>query len=97
MQATGHMDVEIQHFRSSEDLLERWNKHTLSAHLFLLDIEFPHEMNGMALAREIRSCDDAVPLAFITHYGEYVYDGLHGGCPALSAQTAAARRTSITA
>ncbi len=75
MQATGHMDVEIQHFRSSEDLLERWNKHTLSAHLFLLDIEFPHEMNGMALAREIRSCDDAVPLAFITHYGEYVYDG----------------------
>lgn len=71
---TGHCDIAIHSFHSSEDLLESWLK-GLRAHIFFLDIEIPNELNGLELARRIRASDADVPIVFVTNYEEYVYQG----------------------
>lgn len=42
--------------------------------LLLLDIEMG-DMNGMELARKLRSKDDMLPIIFITGYSEFMQDG----------------------
>lgn len=74
MKETNNYDIDILMFHSSEELLERWNN-GLSAHLLLLDIEIPNELNGMLLAQIIRQTDPEIPIVFITNYDDYVYQG----------------------
>lgn len=74
MRTSKVVDVDVQVFRSSEDLLEEWNA-GMRAHLLLLDIEIPNELNGMELAKIIRKTDLDVPIVFITNYDDYVYQG----------------------
>jgi len=71
---SGHHDVKVYCFSSSEDLFESWFK-GFEIHIFFLDIEIPNEMNGLMLAQKIRSFNADVPIVFVTNYGEYVYQG----------------------
>ncbi|MDO5377561.1 MAG: LytTR family DNA-binding domain-containing protein [Clostridia bacterium] len=71
---TGHCDVEIHMFHSSETLLEQWER-GLAAHIFFIDVQIPNEMSGIDLAAEIRKKDQEVPIVFVTNYAEYVYQG----------------------
>ena len=66
--------IKMHFFQSSEDLLEAWGN-GLKADLFLLDIQIPGEMNGLALAKHIHETDYLVPIVLITNYGEFVYEG----------------------
>lgn len=74
MGARNHADVETLYFHSSEDLLEAW-QNGLHAHMFLLDIQIPNEYSGLHVAQEIRKSNFDVPIVFITHFDDYVYDG----------------------
>lgn len=69
-----HRSVSYVCYRSSEDLLGRW-ENGLCADLFILDIQIPGELDGMSLARRIRSKDQNVSIVFVTNYDSYVYDG----------------------
>lgn len=71
---TGHMDIEVHAFHSSEDLLESWSA-GMNIHILFLDIQIPNEMSGMEVARIIRKADADVPIVFVTNYDEYVYQG----------------------
>ena len=72
--STGHMDVEMRYFASSEDFADQWK--TLSEiDLLFVDIQFPGEMNGVELARKIRETNQDMTIVFCTNYGEYVYEG----------------------
>lgn len=66
--------VIVKKFRSSEDLLELWSN-GMNIDLLFLDIQIPNEMNGMDVARQIRSKDEYIPIAFTTNYAEYAYEG----------------------
>lgn len=46
--------------------------------LIFLDIEMP-DMNGMELARRIRTTDQTVPIVFLTNYADFVFDGYEVG------------------
>lgn len=67
-------DVETTVFHSSEDLWEKWTS-GFAPHLILLDIQIPHELSGLDLARKIREFDTVVPIVFITNYSEYACQG----------------------
>ena len=72
--ASGHYDVSITIFRSSEELLESFNR-KLMIDLLFLDIHIPGEMNGLELASKIRESSADVNIVFCTNYCEYVYQG----------------------
>lgn len=72
--SSGHHDIRISVFSSSEDLLERWEKGT-HIDLLFLDIEIPGELSGMELAQKIRSSEQHLPIVFVTNYDNYVYEG----------------------
>ncbi len=69
-----HCDYYIQEFQTPEDLLEEWKK-GIQADLFLLDIQFPHDIDGVDLARRIRMWDERVAIVFITHSQNYLRAG----------------------
>lgn len=73
-QATGHTDVEIAFYSSSEELLEQFER-KMEVDLFFIDIQIPGELNGIDLARKIRETNLDVTIVFCTNYNEYVYDG----------------------
>lgn len=67
-------EVQISAFRSSEDLLEQIET-GLHADVFLLDILFESEINGLLLASEIRKKDVKVMIVFITNSEAYAQKG----------------------
>lgn len=69
-----HADVQLRHFASSEDFLEHWAL-LPEIDLLFVDIQFPGEMNGIALARRIRETNQDVTIVFCTNYDDYVYEG----------------------
>lgn len=70
----GHADIAVRTFGSSEDFLQAWNA-GLSPDILFLDIEFPSEINGMEVARQVRKTDENVPIVFITNYDAYLREG----------------------
>lgn len=69
-----HSNIQYTSFASSEDLLERWEK-GFHIDLLFLDIDIPGELDGMSLAKHIRSSDHMMSIVFVTNYENYVYDG----------------------
>lgn len=65
------MDVDV--FHSGEDLLYSITEEQHSYHLYILDIEMSG-MNGIKLAREIRSLDEQCFISFMTSHSQYVFD-----------------------
>ena len=73
-EVSGHGEVKVSLFSSSEDLLEKWG-HGINADVIFLDIQFDNELNGMELARLIRLTDAYVPIVFITNSEAYIREG----------------------
>lgn len=71
---TGHNDIEIASYNSSEELLEQFEQ-KMEVDLFFIDIQIPGELNGVELARKIRQTQLDVTTVFCTNYNEYVYEG----------------------
>lgn len=72
---SGHKDGIVFHtFTSSEDLMEALSN-KLHADALFLDICIPGELNGMAVAKEIREANEYIPIVFVTNYGEYAEEG----------------------
>ena len=69
-----HWDYHIQDFQTPQDLLEAW-KTGIQADLYLLDIQFPDDIDGVELARRIRKRDERVAIVFITHSQNYLRAG----------------------
>lgn len=65
------IDYEV-YFEPGE-LLKYVNEHEENYHLYIFDIEMP-EMNGLELAKEIRSRDAKALFVFLTGYTQYVMD-----------------------
>lgn len=66
--------ISIDLFHSSEDMLEcilKKNNYDLA----FLDIQFPGEMNGLEVARELKKINEQTILVFISNYREYAIDG----------------------
>lgn len=71
----GHTTGLMLHtFTSSEDLLDAWY-HGMKVDALFLDIQIPGEMNGLAVAKEIHSGNEYIPIVFMTSYGEYAAEG----------------------
>lgn len=70
----GHADITIQTFASSEEFLQAWGE-GINTDIIFLDIQFQNEMDGMEVARHIRSTDAHVPIVFITNSDAYIRDG----------------------
>lgn len=73
-QASGHEGIQTRMFASGEDLLAQWDK-GLNADILLMDIFFQDEMDGMAVAGQIRKRDEALPIVFVTNSEAYAKDG----------------------
>lgn len=72
---TGHRsDLRTHLFTSGEDMLDAWH-HGLPVDALFLDIRIPFEMNGLAVAGEIHSFNERIPVVFMTDYGEYAAEG----------------------
>lgn len=66
--------VSIMSFSSGEELLESLQDGKTIDALFI-DIQFRDEENGISIVKEIHKHSPNLPVAFITNYGEYVYEG----------------------
>lgn len=66
--------ISITHFDNALKLLGAWED-TSSFDAFLLDIEMPGGMDGMAFAEAVRKVDDAVPIVFVTSHNELIHKG----------------------
>lgn len=66
--------VSIDTYNSSEDMLESLKCKTMYD-LAFLDIQFPGEMNGLQVARELRLINEQMVIVFISNYEEYAIDG----------------------
>lgn len=74
-QKNGHSNGIVVHtFTSTEDLLDAW-EHGLQIDVVFLDIQVPGELSGLAVAKEIHSNNEYIPIVFITSYGEYAEEG----------------------
>ncbi len=74
-QENGHQhSVCVRSFSSSEDLLDAW-ENGLPMDMLFIDIQIPKELSGLDLAAAIRKSDQNVPIAFITGYPNYAFDG----------------------
>ncbi|MFX3617981.1 MAG: LytR/AlgR family response regulator transcription factor [Sporolactobacillus sp.] len=60
-------------FSSAESFLFAWDEDK-TFDMLLLDIQMDH-LNGMDLARKIRSCDQTLSIVFITGYSDYMDQG----------------------
>ena len=65
--ASGHTDVELSVFSSSEDVLEAI-EHEAEIDLLFVDIQIPGEMSGIDLARRIREACLDMTIVFCTNY-----------------------------
>jgi len=65
--------VEVQTFRSAEAFLFEYEEDK-AFDILLLDIEM-EEMDGVTLARKVRSGNQQVQIVFITGYTDYIADG----------------------
>lgn len=72
--ASGHTDVELSVFSSSEDVLEAI-EHEAEIDLLIVDIQIPGEMSGIDLACRIREACLDMTIVFCTNYSEYVFEG----------------------
>lgn len=68
--------IVIRTFLSSEDLLDAWES-GMTIDMLFLDVQIPHELSGMEVARQIFGKNEYVPIAFITNYAEYACEGYH--------------------
>lgn len=66
--------IVIHTFLSSEDLLDAWES-GLEIDMLFLDVQIPHELSGMEVAKQIFEKNEYVPIAFITNYAEYACEG----------------------
>lgn len=66
--------VSIDLFHSSEELLESIIKKQ-NYDLAFLDIQFPHEVNGLEVAEVLKKINEQIVLVFISSYREYAVDG----------------------
>ena len=73
-ESSGHLDVELSVYSSSEDLLERLDRDA-KVDLLFVDIQIPGEMSGIELARRIREKQLDMTIVFCTNYSEYVFEG----------------------
>ncbi len=64
----------VSTYRSSEDLLEVLER-ALPFDLAFLDIQFPGELSGLALAESLRKTNEQVLIVFTTHYEKYAMEG----------------------
>lgn len=71
---SGHADIQITVFHSSEELFEYFERGG-NADLLFLDIEIPREISGLTLAHNLRAINTEISIVFITNYDEYVYEG----------------------
>lgn len=71
---SGHMNITIRSFASSEEFLEVWAR-GMNPDLLFLDIQFKFEMDGMELAKQVRATDNHVHIVFITNSDAYIRDG----------------------
>ena len=72
--SSGHLDIELSVYSSSEDLLERLDRDA-KVDLLFVDIQIPGEMSGIELARRIREKQLDMTIVFCTNYSEYVFEG----------------------
>lgn len=63
--ASGHNDIEIFLYHSSEELLDQFEQ-KMEVDLLFIDIQFPGELNGIDLARKIRETHHDVTIVFCT-------------------------------
>jgi DNA-binding LytR/AlgR family response regulator len=68
---------EVQLFHSAEELLFEYSA-AFPFDLFILDIQMGN-MNGMELAKRIRTIDTNIPILFLTGISDYVYEGYEVG------------------
>ena len=68
---------QVELFRSPKEFLFE-TQGSYPFDLIFLDIEMP-DMNGMELARRIRTTDETVPIVFLTNYADFVFDGYEVG------------------
>ena len=71
---SGHSDIELSIFLSSEDLLDALERNS-TIDLLFIDIQIPGEINGVELARKIRELHLDMTIVFCTNYSEYVFEG----------------------
>lgn len=74
MSVSGHTDVIVTVFKSSEDLLQRIET-KFEEDLLFLDIQIKGEMNGIELAHKIRQLGLDTVIVFCTNFPQYVYEG----------------------
>lgn len=66
----------LQTCLSSEDLLDAW-KNGLTIDMLFLDVQFPHELSGLEVAKQIFAKNEYIPIAFVTNNAEYACEGYH--------------------
>ena len=71
---TGNVSITYDVFRSSEDMLDSLRNQTIYDLVFL-DIQFPAELNGLQVAKQLRMLNDQVVIVFVSNYDEYAIDG----------------------
>lgn len=74
MSVSGHTDVIVTVFKSSEDLLQRIET-KFEEDLLFLYIQIKGEMNGIELAHKIRQLGLDTVIVFCTNFPQYVYEG----------------------
>ena len=73
----GNTPCEISVYSSAEEMLFE-NTDSFTFDFILLDIELD-KINGIELARQIRTVDKHVPIAFLSNSRSYVFDGYEVG------------------
>lgn len=67
-------DIQIDTYYSSEDLWEDIQKHYV-CDLIFLDIQIPHNMDGLTLAQLVREKDSFTDIVYITQSKQHVVEG----------------------
>lgn len=70
-----NLECKIQCFYSGEDILDTMVNSKKKFDIIFFDIELPN-LNGIEVARQIRSLDDSIIFIFITYLNEKVYEVL---------------------
>lgn len=69
---SGHT-VHIEEFVSAENFLFHYVE-SCDVDILLLDIEMG-KMDGVTMAKQLRKCNDAIQIVFITGYSDYILEG----------------------
>lgn len=73
-EARNSQALRLDIYHSSEDLNDILDK-SIPYDLAFLDIQFPGELNGLALAQRFRGTNRLMDIVFMTNYEEYAIDG----------------------